>query len=336
VISGPGLIRTSIAVIALTIVSLFAPASAQQQPNIVNPTASSVNENMLFEQEPTIRGRITIPDSKAAVLEQPQGREWRGFHENWMPWIGGVVIVAMILLLAVFYFIRGPIPFEQSEQSGQKILRFNAFERFTHWMTAACFIILALSGLNYIFGKRVLLPLIGPDAFSVLSQWAKYAHNFLAWPFMLGVLFMLVVWLRDNIPNRIDWAWIKAGGGLFTNAHPSAERFNAGQKMVFWVVVVGGLAMSISGIMMLFPFSVAGVNGMQITQVIHAVFGVLFVAAMLAHIYIGSIGEEGAYDAMGSGKVDLAWAKAHHDLWVEEQQAKTASGAQIPRPGAAE
>jgi formate dehydrogenase subunit gamma len=336
VTSGLWPIRTSVAVITLTMAILLVPASAQQQSNIINPTASSVNENLLFEQAPTIRGRITIPDSKSAVIEQPQGREWRGFHEGWMPWISSITIVAMLLLLAAFYFIKGRIPFKHDEQSGRKILRFNAFERFMHWMTAMCFIILALSGLNYIFGKRVLMPIIGPDAFSTLSQWAKYAHNFLAWPFMLGILLMLVTWLKGNIPNRIDWAWIKAGGGFFTDAHPSAGRFNAGQKIVFWVVVTGGLAMSISGIMMLFPFSVTGINGMQLTQVAHAVIGVLFITAMLAHAYIGSLGEEGAYDAMGSGEVDLAWAKTHHDLWVQEQQAKTASGPQISGANPAE
>jgi formate dehydrogenase subunit gamma len=226
---------------------------------------------------------------------------------------------------------------EQNEHSGRKILRFNTFERFTHWMTATCFIILALTGLNYIFGKRLLMPLIGPDAFSAITQWSKYAHNFLAWPFIIGLCFMMAVWLADNIPNRVDWAWLKAGGGFFGDRHPSAGRFNAGQKIVFWVVILGGLLMSISGILLLFPFAALDINGMQTIQGIHAVIGVLFIAAMLAHVYIGSLGMEGAYDAMGSGEVDLAWARAHHDLWVEEQQAKTASGPQVPsRPLPAE
>jgi formate dehydrogenase subunit gamma len=305
-----------------------APRDAGANPNARNPTADSVNEEALFKRSDKIQGVVTIPDWKASVLEQPQGREWRGFHEGAMPWIGGIAILGMIFALAVFFFARGRIRLEASDVSGRKILRFNAFERFAHWMTATCFIILALSGLNYIFGKRLLQPVIGPEAFTTLSQYAKYAHNFLAWPFMLGILSMLALWVRDNIPNKVDIAWLRAGGGLFTRGHPSAGRFNAGQKMVFWVVTLGGLAMSASGIMLLFPFSAADVNGMQLTQIIHAVIGVLFIAAILAHIYIGSLGMEGAYDAMGSGEVDLAWARAHHDLWVEEQLAKTASGPQ--------
>ncbi len=323
---------TSIALLAATLM-LAGPAGAQVRApdGAPNPTASSVNEEMLFKQDPKIHGRITIPNQTAANLIQPQGREWREFRESWMPWIGALAVLGMIVALGLFYFTRGRIRLEHSEESGRKILRFNSFERFSHWMTATCFIILSLSGLNYIFGKRLLMPLIGPEAFAMLAQYAKYAHIYLAWPFMLGVLFMLVLWIRDNIPGKIDWIWLKQGGGLIGDAHPSAGRFNAGQKMVFWMVVGFGFAMGATGLMMIFPFAVTDINGMQVMQVIHSLIGVVFIAGILAHIYIGSLGMEGAYDAMGSGEVDLAWAKVHHDLWVKEQQAKTASGPQLGR-----
>ncbi len=330
------MIRALALVAALSLTPMTAPVFAQGNPSGKNPTADSVNEEALFKNNSKLVGRISIPDSKAATLEQPQGREWRGFHEGWMPWIGAIAILGMVVLLAVFYFAKGRIMLEHNEHSGRKILRFNTFERFTHWMTATCFIILGLTGLNYVFGKRLLMPLIGPDAFSTISQWSKYAHNVLAWPFIVGILFMLAVWLSDNIPNRIDWAWMKAGGGFFNNTHPSAGRFNAGQKLVFWIVVLGGLAMAASGIMLVFPFAALDINGMQTVQAIHGIIAVLFIAVMLAHIYIGSLGMEGAYDAMGSGEVDLAWARTHHDLWVEEEQAKTASGPQVSRPLPAE
>ena len=311
--------------------------AVQGQPNASNPTASAVSEDQLFRQLDKLSGRVSIPDGKAALLEQPQGREYRGFREGTLPWLGGLFVLGILALLAVFYFTRGRIRLEHSEQSGRKIQRFNAFERFTHWMTAMSFIVLAISGLNYIFGKRLLMPLIGPDAFATWSQYAKYAHNFLSWPFMLGVLFMLVVWIRDNIPDRYDAAWLRAGGGFFGRGHPPARRFNAGQKVIFWSVVLGGIALSASGLVMMFPFSVTDINGMQLSQYIHASVGVVLIAIMIAHIYIGTLGMEGAYDAMGSGEVDLAWAKAHHSLWVEEQMAKNASGPQVgPRAAPAE
>jgi formate dehydrogenase subunit gamma len=250
-----------------------------------------------------------------------------------LPWISGVVILGMIVLLGVFYFSKGRIRMEDGPETGVKIKRFNALERFTHWLTAASFIVLALTGVNYIFGKRLLMPLMGPDAFSTWTQWAKYAHNFVSWPFMLGVVIMILVWIRDNIPDRYDANWLRAGGPLSTS-HPPAARFNAGQKLIFWSVALGGIALSATGIIMLFPFSVADINGMQWAQYVHATVGVILIAIMIGHIYIGSLGMEGAYDAMGSGEVDLGWARTHHSVWVEREQAKTASGPQLGRGGA--
>ena len=319
----PTIRRTaSMAFLAATLLLTGAAAAQQRQPTSVNPTASSVNEEALFKQDWQIHGRISIPDAKAAMLEHPAGRDWRAFREVWLPWIGGLAVLGTIALLGLFFLWRGRVRMAPGDWKGITILRFNAFERLAHWTTASCFIVLALSGLNYVFGKRILAPLIGEDAFAAISQWGKYAHNFLAWPFMLGVLVMLLIWIKDNLPNRIDIAWIKAGGGIIGHEHPEAERFNAGQKGVFWMVVLGGAAMSASGLLLLFPFSVTDINGMQIAEVLHATIAVLFIAGILAHIYIGTLGMEGAFDAMGKGEVDLGWAEKHHDLWVAEQQAK--------------
>jgi formate dehydrogenase subunit gamma len=304
-----------------------APRDGGARDNARNPTADSVNEDMLFRQGNKIRGIVTIPDSKEATLVQPQGREWRNFREVYLPWIGGIMVA-----LGMFYLMVGTVG-GHNQISGQKILRFTWLERFAHWMTATCFIVLAISGLNYVFGKRLLMPLIGPDAFSTWSQWAKYAHNYLAWPFMLGVLTMFVVWVKDNIPNRVDWQWLKAGGGFVGGRHVHAGRFNGGQKGVFWIVVIGGALMSLTGIALEFPFSLpyryVDINGMQLAQAAHALIGMGFIAVIIAHIYIGTLGMSGAYDAMGTGEVDLAWAKAHHDLWVEQEQAKNARGPQL-------
>ncbi|MDB5651634.1 MAG: formate dehydrogenase, gamma subunit [Hyphomicrobiales bacterium] len=295
---------------------LASPLRAQPAGSQPNPTADSVNEDSLFKQESKIDGRVTIPDQRSANLIQPQGREWRDFHERWLPWIAGTAILGMLILLCLFYMIRGRVRSDFSD-SGGKILRFNFLERFTHWMVATCFVILALSGLNYFFGKRLLMPLMGPAAFGEFSQWAKYSHNFFAWPFTLGVLMMVVLWLRDNIPTQVDWAWLKGGGGIIGHRHVSAGRFNAGQKIVFWGVTLGGLAMFLSGLSLIFPFTLFGVNGMQLVNVTHGLIGGLFIAGILAHIYIGTLGMEGAFEAMGTGTVDIAWARQHHDLWVE-------------------
>jgi formate dehydrogenase subunit gamma len=276
-----------------------------------------------------IEGRVTIPDRQAASLIQPAGRDWRVFHNRTLAWIGGIAILGMLAILAAFYLIRGRIR-PSSGLSGRTVLRFNLLERANHWMVAASFIVLALSGLNLTFGRHLLLPVIGPEAFTTLSLWGKIAHNYLAFPFTLGILVMLVLWVRDNLPSRIDWAWVRAGGGFFGGAHPAAGRFNAGQKLVFWITILGGALVAASGYILMFPFAVTDVAGMQLAHIVHGVLAMLMIAAMLAHIYIGSLGMEGAFSAMSNGRVDYNWAKEHHSLWLEEEVARAGEAAGAP------
>ncbi len=320
-IRGNSSLKAVFAALALLFV-LAHPAAAQLS---FKPTAESVHEDQLLnalKEGDKISGRISIPDAMAASLIQPAGRDWRDFHRSKLPIVGGVAILGMLVLLASFLAVRGRIRIHQGF-SGAKILRFASFERFTHWLTASCFIVLALSGLNISFGRTLILPLFGSEAFATLSAYAKFAHNYLAFPFMLGLLIMFLIWIKDNIPGKIDLQWFKDGGGiLFKGRHPPAKRFNAGQKGIFWIVIIGGSLMSLSGWFLLFPYLPANVTALQFWTVIHAVIAMLLIAAMLAHIYIGSIGMEGAFDAMGTGEVDLNWAKEHHSLWVEEEQAK--------------
>ena len=311
---------------ALAVAFLFAvvtPAAAQQ-PTQVNPTASSVKEQQLLNalQGGTIGGRVSIPDQKSGTLIQPGGRDWRQFHEVTLRWIGAIAILGMLVALVAFYLMRGQVKLE-SGYSGRRIVRFTAFERFVHWMTATCFIVLALSGLNITFGKPLLMPLIGEGAFAAWSQWAKYAHNYLSFPFSIGVFAIFLIWIAGNIPNKVDVEWAKRGGGLVGHDHPPANRFNGGQKLIYWIVVIGGTAVAVTGYLLMFPFYATGIQGMQLAQTVHAIIAVLFVAAMLAHIYIGTIGMEGAFEAMGEGTVDVNWAREHHRLWLEQEQART-------------
>ncbi|MFO1108766.1 MAG: formate dehydrogenase subunit gamma [Bradyrhizobium sp.] len=306
----------------LLLVALAAPAQAQQ-PSSVNPTASSVKEQQLLQELNRIQGRVSIPDARSGVLEQPAGRDWRNFRDVTLRWIGGIAILGMLAMLIIFYLARGMVKIE-SGRSGRTVVRFNAFERTVHWMTASCFIVLALSGLNITFGRPLLLPLIGLEAFSDWSQFAKYAHNYLSFPFTIGVVIIFLMWVSGNIPNSVDVDWIKRGGGLVGEDRPPAYRFNAGQKFMYWVVVLGGGAAAVTGYLLMFPFYTSGIEGMQIASVVHSVVAVLFVAAMIAHVYIGTIGMEGAFEAMGSGTVDVNWAKEHHSLWLAQQKAREA------------
>lgn len=332
-------IRLVFGAIALVfLLAVASPVSAQQAnpDGSVNPTASAVNEEQLLQQLRAVQGRVSIPDKKEGTLVQPAGRDWRQFHQVTLYWIGAIAIVGMLALLVAFYLIRGVVKI-QNGRSGRTLVRFNAFERFVHWMTAACFIVLALSGLNITFGKVLLLPLMGPDVFAGWSQWGKYAHNYLSFPFTIGVVMIFLIWIGGNIPNRVDIEWLKRGGGIIGEDHAPAYRFNGGQKMIYWIVVIGGTAAAISGYILMFPFyGGLTISDMQTAQIVHGTVAMLFIAAMLAHIYIGTIGMEGAFEAMGTGEVDLNWAKQHHSLWLEEESAGKPLAGATPRATPAE
>ena len=298
------------------------PAIAQKlgPDGAPNPTASVTSERTLLQQVPRAEGRIDIPDAKAAVLIQPAGRTWDYFHEVLLHWGGAIVILGMIVVLGTAYLIMGRLRITAG-RSGQKIVRFKAFERFSHWLTAVSFVILGLTGLNITFGKILLLPVVGPDTFSDISQAAKYVHNFTSFSFVAGLVLIIAIFFKDNIPEKVDLDWIKQGGGFIKNKHAPAGRFNPGEKLVYWLSLAAGIAVSVSGLALLFPFYGTNIAEMQLAQVVHAVVAVLFIALILGHIYIGTLGIEGAFEAMGTGEVDLNWAKEHHDLWVARELA---------------
>jgi formate dehydrogenase subunit gamma len=324
--------RLRIALAALVFLAIAAAGSVTPaQAQSVNPTKNAVSEEQLLQQFKTVRGLGTIPDTKSYTIEQPAGRNWRHFHEVTLRWIGGIAILGMLAVLGIFYLSRGMVRIE-SGRCGRTIVRFNAFERFVHWMTAVCFVILALSGLNITFGRPLLLPLMKPESFTAFSEWAKYAHNFLSFPFALGVVLIFLMWLGGNLPTHVDIEWFKRGGGMIGHDHPPAYRFNAGQKVVYWIVVLGGGAAAVSGYVLIFPFYGTTIETMQQAEMVHSIVAMLFIAAMLGHIYIGTIGMEGAFEAMGSGTVDLNWAKEHHSLWLEEQGAGSRMDSSKPQP----
>lgn len=311
-------IRLIVTAIALLMLAAAAAPVAAQQPGSVDPNAAAVKEQQLLQDHYFIRGLGTISDTKSYVVEQPLGRVWRVVHEVWLHWIGGLVILGVIALLAVFYFTRGPIQIEGG-RSGRTILRFGGFERFTHWVIAVSFVILGITGLNITFGKDLLLPLIGPEAFSRWAITAKYAHDYSSFPFVVGIVILFLLWVKENIPTAVDIRWFKEGGGMVGHTHPPAWKFNGGQKALFWLVVLGTIGVAASGLFLLFPFYWTNIMGMQIAQVIHALIAIAFVALIIAHIYIGWMGMEGGFDAMANGEVDLNWAKQHHSLWVEQE-----------------
>ncbi|TCL01547.1 formate dehydrogenase gamma subunit [Shimia isoporae] len=284
------------------------------------------------------------------LLIQDGGMRWLTFREGPLLTYGLYFLGAMVVIIGAFYAYRGKIMIE-GPKTGRNIIRFDAFERFVHWVMGVSFVILGLSGLFLIAGRKFLIPWMGHDAYAVIAQGGKWAHNNMSWAFMLSVIFVFILWIKHNIPDRGDIKWMAQAGGLFSEGvHPPAKKFNAGQKIIFWSVIILGVSISLSGLALLFPFEfsmfaktfqIINITGlpqlisgaplpevlspyaeMQLAQIWHGIIAFVFMGIIIAHIYLGSFGMEGAIETMGTGEVDEQWAKEHHSLWYEEEMAK--------------
>ncbi|WP_238368421.1 formate dehydrogenase subunit gamma [Mesobacterium pallidum] len=295
---------------------------------------------------------VSTYNKNGRVLVQDGGMWWLQFREGPLRVYGGWLLVGTIAFLAVFLLLRGRIRIDGGK-TGRTVTRFQFIERFAHWMMAGSFVLLGLTGLLTLFGRKVLAPYFGLDFNAQLLIASKYVHNNVSWAFMLGLIMVFVMWVWHNLPDRTDLTWFAQAGGIIGNKHPPAKKFNAGQKLIFWSVIVLGASISVSGLSLLFPFELPlfaktfGIlNGwgvydwvglqpfpvelspqeeMQFAQLWHAIVGFVMMAIILAHIYIGSVGMEGAFEAMGSGEVDENWAHQHHSIWLDEVKAMEGS-----------
>ncbi|MBE1282537.1 MAG: formate dehydrogenase subunit gamma [Rhodobacteraceae bacterium] len=282
----------------------------------------------------------------AEVIIQDGGMWWLQVRQGPLAQYGGYLVLGMLGVLILFFLIRGRIRID-GDKTGRTVTRFRSFERFGHWLFAGSFVILAITGLVTLYGRPYIIGLIGKDAFASMAVVFKWIHNNIAWAFMLGLVIVTVNWIAHNIPNRHDLKWLAQAGGLFSKGvHPPARKFNAGQKIIFWACIVLGVSISLSGLSLLFPFELPmfaktfailndlGISGllglgtlpetmapheeMQYAQLWHVIVAFIFIAIILAHIYLGSVGMEGAFDAMGTGEVEEQWAREHHSLWLDE------------------
>ncbi|MGR3502588.1 formate dehydrogenase subunit gamma [Pseudaestuariivita sp.] len=294
----------------------------------------------------------------ASVLMQDGGMSWLEFRKGPLVQWGMTALGVTLAFLALFFLARGRIRVD-GEMTGETVTRFKAFERAAHWLLAGSFILLGITGLLVLLGRLYIAPYLGREVNATLLVGSKWIHNNVSWAFMVALVVVFFLWVWHNIPNRTDLVWIRQAGGIVGSKHPPAKKFNFGQKIIFWSVIVLGASVSASGLSLLFPFELpmfaktfailndigvpswlglapfpvqlAPHEEMQYAQLWHAIVAFVMMCIILAHIYIGTLGMEGAYDAMGSGEVDVAWAKQHHSIWLEEVQAKEAEQAQAPK-----
>jgi formate dehydrogenase subunit gamma len=293
-----------------------------------------------------VTGTTSLPKSEAPEagnLIQPfvqypgsrltnAGEAWRQVRNNWLLPYGGALLLIVLLAIAIFYFTKGTIKMHAAD-TGRKIERFTPFERSAHWSNAIAFCILAISGVVMAFGQFFILPVIGKSLFGWLTYALKTMHNFAGPVFAVSLVIVFFTFLRDNWPQKGDMAWLGKGGGLISGAEPASNRFNAGEKLVFWGgVFFLGIVVVSSGFVLdkLLPGLVYERATMQIAHMVHAVATVLMMAMFLGHIYIGTLGMEGAYQGMATGYVDEAWAKEHHEYWYDDIKAGKIAAQRTP------
>lgn len=302
--------------------------AAQQQVQPLN------NQPVWSEVRSGARQYTSVQGRETDVLMQPQGQTWRALRNGQVSIYGGWLLVAVVLAIAAFYWFKGPIPV-RGAPTGRTIRRFSPGQRIIHWATAASFVILAISGLVILFGKNLLLPLIGYTLFSWLAIIAKNLHNFVGPLFVVCTILMFVAYVRDNFPQKGDGAWLAKLGGFLSGEHVPSHKFNAGEKAWFWLGVgLLGVVVGASGLVLNFPNFDQTRATMQAANIIHLIGSSLFMAVGLGHIYLGTIGLKGAYDGMKTGYVDEAWAREHHEYWYNDVKAGNipADGGDATRP----
>ena len=302
---------------AVSAVAADAPAQAQAK--------EAHNQAQLWRDARSGQAGITtVRGPESGVLIQSGGETWRELRNGPISLYGGIALSVVVVAIGLFYLRRGMIRLT-APPTGRHIERFSSVERVAHWSMAISFVILAISGLVLLFGKHVLLPVIGYTLFSWLAAIGKNLHNFIGPLFLLSIIVSFFLFVKDNFWKAEDANWIAKAGGLLDGEHVPSWRFNFGEKFMFWFgVVFLGLAVSISGLIMDFPNFGQTRDTLQTVNIIHAVGALLFVCLMLGHIYIGTIGMEGAYAAMRTGQVDETWAKEHHELWYNQARQQPA------------
>ncbi|MCD0503040.1 formate dehydrogenase subunit gamma [Bordetella petrii] len=294
-------------------------APVWRQVNSGQPGYSSLPPSQAPEAGVLIQRFVQYPGSMYTTA----GEAWRQVRNHWLiPYGGGLMLIVLVAIL-LFFAAKGPIKVH-SPETGRKIERFTYFERAAHWVNAAAFVILAVSGIVMAFGKFFLLPIMGSALFGWMTWLLKTVHNFVGPVFAVSLVVILITFAKDNLLRRYDLEWMRKGGGLLRAQHVSSGRFNAGEKIMFWVGMLGlGLIAVASGLFLdrVVPATMVYTRGnMQIAHMIHAVSVILMMCMLMGHIYLGTIGMRGAFKAMKTGYVDENWAREHHDIWYEDIQ----------------
>jgi len=300
--------------------AIDAQAVAEKQikaDNVValpNPAINLWNE--VRQRNAITEGSSQVKSVDSGILINKAGEDWRRFRMEILVPYGAFSMAAVLLSLIAFFLLRGKMLLPEA-RSGKRILRFTLNQRTAHWFIVGLFWLLAITGLILLYGRIILIPLLGAEGFSITATACKDVHNLMGPLFLFAVLAMFLLFVKDNFFTGADLKWLAKGGGMF-GGHVSAGRFNAGEKIWFWLLIIFGLSLCISGLILVFSIFGQGREVMALSHMFHGISALLLISVSFGHIYLGTVGMEGTLESMTTGYVDESWAKAHHDLWYED------------------
>ncbi len=264
-----------------------------------------------------LQGSSQVKGVDSNLLINVEGDRWARFRVNQLVNFGAIALAGIVLLLLAFYVIRGKVGVEEG-LSGRMVHRFTDYERIIHWVLALVFLLLAITGFILLLGRPFILPFLGKEVFAVFASASKEGHNLFGPVFIVSLLMMLFSFAKRNIYEKGDMTWLLRGGGLIGKSHVTGGFFNMGEKTWYWIVILVGLVISVSGVILVSPSLGQGRVIMELSHVIHVGAAIILMAISLGHMYLGSIGSEGTLESMKTGYVDINWVAAHHDRWVKE------------------
>ena len=312
-------------VLVLVVMPQFAPQARADADTAAGKVANPGTElwREVRQREAPLAGATQVTGMDSGVLINTLGEQWRRFRMEQLVPVAGALIGGVLGLIILFHLFKRGVRLEHG-RSGNYIQRFKEIDRILHWYVATVFIFLALTGLILLTGRVVLIPVFGHEVFSAIASASKEGHNLFGPLFLLGVVGLFIRFVSKNFPGKGDLGWLLKAGGFLGGKHPSAGFFNAGEKIWFWLVIVVGLTISVTGLILEFPFFGQDRPLMALSLVLHGVGAVLLVAGLFGHIYVGTAGMEASLESMTTGYVDVNWARQHHDQWAEACEAEGA------------
>ncbi len=324
--------RLGRAFVAVLLLTLALPLLAQTPPlgsgpiSVPNPGA-----DLWREARHAGVGATQVQGVDTGVLITETGELWREYRVSYLVPYGGLVLGGMVGVFVLYFLFRGRLRIEGG-RSGVQVERYTRMDRVVHWLVAIPFVLLGLTGVVLLFGRWILMPVLGPEVFSAIAIVSKNVHNFVGPFFVVMVPIMFFKYLRDSLFNlKVDLKWFLMAGGYLGGPHPSSEKVNAGQKLWFWTAVFMGIALSVSGLVLDFPNYGQGREVMQAAHVLHTVASIVVLAFFTVHLYLATVGVEGAFETMKTGYADARWVQQHHDLWYAELQSRGLAPALPPQ-----